>query len=84
MLVRVLVLVALAGAAALAYRYVTRVKPVPVILHEVTTGPVETLVANTRAGTVKACLRAKLASQSSGQIVRIYVREGEQSRPGRC
>lgn len=82
LLVRLLVVVALAGAAVLAYRYVTRVEPVPVILHEVTTGPVETLVANTRAGTVKACRRAKLASQSGGQIVRIHVREGERVKTG--
>ena len=37
----------------------------------------EDTVANTRAGTIKACRRAKLAPASGGQIVKLWVKEGQ-------
>jgi len=39
-------------------------------------------VANTRAGTVKACRRARLAPPSGGQIARLLVHEGERVTAG--
>jgi HlyD family secretion protein len=39
-------------------------------------------VANTRAGTVTACRRAKLAPRSGGQIARLNVKEGDRVRAG--
>ena len=57
--------------------YWTREKPVAVVVSQVALGSVEATVANTRAGTVKACRRAKLAPPSGGQIVRLLVHEGE-------
>jgi len=57
--------------------YWTREKPVAVVVAQVALGNVEATVANTRAGTVKACRRAKLAPPSGGQIVRLLVHEGE-------
>ena len=45
-------------------------------------GMVEATVANTRAGTVKACRRARLAPPSGGQIARLLVHEGERVSAG--
>lgn len=39
-------------------------------------------VTNTRAGTVKACQRAKLAPPSGGQIARLPVKKGDHVRQG--
>ncbi|MGA9993294.1 MAG: efflux RND transporter periplasmic adaptor subunit, partial [Thiobacillaceae bacterium] len=44
--------------------------------------PVEDTVANTRAGTIKACRRAKLAPSTGGQIVKLWVKEGERVKKG--
>ena len=63
------------------WRY-TRPQPVPVVLREVDRGQVERSVANTRAGTVNACRRAKLAPPAGGQIVSLPVREGDRVRTG--
>ncbi|HTH39770.1 MAG TPA: efflux RND transporter periplasmic adaptor subunit, partial [Rhodocyclaceae bacterium] len=52
-----LILVALVAAFKLA----TRPKPVAVLVAVVENGAVETTVANTRAGSVTACRRAKVA-----------------------
>jgi len=62
--------------------YWTREKPVAVVVAQVALGNVEATVANTRAGTVKACRRAKLAPPSGGQIVRLLVHEGERVTAG--
>jgi HlyD family secretion protein len=45
-------------------------------------GLVEDTVANTRAGTIKACRRAKLAPGAGGQIVKLWVKEGERVKKG--
>src|SRR5260221_9032509 len=60
----------------------TRPKAVPVVLGVVDRGRVERTVANTRAGTVQACRRAKLAPPSGGQIVSLPVREGDRVQAG--
>ncbi|MHB1144784.1 MAG: efflux RND transporter periplasmic adaptor subunit [Thiobacillus sp.] len=78
-----LVLVVLMGAA-LAYagwRF-TRPAPPEVELATIARGTVESTVVNTRAGTVKACRRAKLAPGSGGQIVKLWVKEGERVKAG--
>src|SRR5512143_3104720 len=78
-----LVLVVLA-VAALAYAgwLLTRPKPPEVELATVARGAVEATVVNTRAGTVKACRRAKLAPVAGGQIVKLWVKEGERVKAG--
>ena len=43
----------------------------------VTTGTVESTVTNTRAGTVMACRRARLAPHVGGQMSRLAVKEGQ-------
>jgi len=68
-------------AVLLLWRY-TRPKPVSVVVAEVDRGRVERSVANTRAGTVNACRRAKLAPPAGGQIVGLPVREGDRVRAG--
>src|SRR5512139_2305481 len=78
-----LVLVVLA-VAALAYAgwFLTRPDPPEVELATVARGPVEATVVNTRAGTVKACRRAKLAPVLGGQIVKLWVKEGDRVKAG--
>lgn len=53
-----------------------------VSLVKVSTGLVEKTVANTRAGTVKACKRSKMSLPIGGQIAQLYVHEGEQVEQG--
>ncbi len=67
-------------AAFVAYRY--RPQPVPVVLHAVERGRVARTISNTKAGSVKACRRSKLALPAGGQIGRIYVHKGEHVRQG--
>lgn len=72
----------LAAAAVAGIWYFTRPPVLPVTVAKVGRGTVEATVANTRAGTVKACRRARLAPQSGGQISRLLVREGERVEAG--
>jgi len=62
---------------ALAAWYFTRPQPLPVVLVKVERGVVEATVSNTRAGTIKACRRAKLAPPAGGQIAQLRVKKGE-------
>ena len=55
-----------------------RPEPIRVALATVERGAVRATVANTRAGTVKACKRAGLAPQIGGQIAALNVTEGQQ------
>ena len=74
----ILLLLAVAATAGFFYWQRSRGASVPVILHAVSKGAVEAIVANTRAGTVEAARRAKLAPQIGGQVHRLEVREGAQ------
>jgi HlyD family secretion protein len=80
-LLRALIVVVLAAAAAFAWQ-ATRPAPVAVVLAAVETGRVETTVANTRAGSVSACRRAKLATPLGGRIEKLAVREGDRVNEG--
>jgi HlyD family secretion protein len=74
-----------AGVAAVAVAvalWVGRPKPITVDTAEVTRGNVVQAVTNTRAGTVKACQRAKLAPQTGGQIARLPVKKGDHVEKG--
>lgn len=79
---RFLILAVLAVGGYFAWRHFTTPKPVPVTVAEIALGRVESTVANTRAGTVKACRRAKLAPQGGGQIARLLVHEGDRVKAG--
>jgi len=62
--------------------YWAQVEPVAVITHTVALGLVEASVANTRAGTVKACRRAHLSPPGSGQVSVLNVHEGDEVKAG--
>jgi HlyD family secretion protein len=79
---RTLVILLVAIAAALAAWYFSRPQPVVVTLATVQRGTVEATVSNTRAGTVKACRRSKMAPASGGQISQLLVKKGQHVRAG--
>jgi HlyD family secretion protein len=62
--------------------WATRPKPIAVVVTAVEVGRVETTVANTRAGSVAACRRAKLAPPLGGRIEKLHVREGDRVKAG--
>ncbi|SFK22156.1 HlyD family secretion protein [Nitrosomonas aestuarii] len=68
------------GCAAImvaAIWYFSRTAPLEVELTVVRHGNVQATIVNTRAGTIKACQRAKLAPTLGGQITKILVEEGD-------
>lgn len=73
---------ALAAAAGYLLWHHTRPQPVRVALAAADEGRVESTVANTRAGSVSACRRAKLATPAGGRIEILAVREGQRVRRG--
>lgn len=78
---RILIVLVVLALAAASFLYITREKPVPVVVQAVDVGRVEATVANTRSGTVKACSRARLAPATGGQIAHLAVREGDHVAP---
>lgn len=79
---RIAILAIVAGGAALLLWRSARPEPVAVLVGTIDRGRVERSVANTRAGTVTACRRARLAPPAGGQIVALPVREGDRVRAG--
>lgn len=80
--VRIAVLVAAVAVLAALAVYLKRPRPVPVTVAEVAKGEVLASVANTRAGTVDACNRARLAPPMGGQIARLPFKEGNRVKQG--
>jgi len=74
---RTLIAVVLVAAVAAAIWWLGRPKPIPVVVTEAARGRVEATIANTRAGTVEACLRTKLSPIMGGRIELLKVKEGE-------
>lgn len=70
------------AAMGLAIWHYTRPEPVEIVVRPVQNGQVERIVANTRAGTVEACRRAKLSPSIGGQIARLPVKKGDQVSAG--
>jgi len=68
--------IALAGIGGLFW-YGSQPEPVSVLVKSAEKGTVEQTVANTRAGTVKACRRARLSPSIGGQIAVLDVHEGD-------
>ncbi len=58
-------------------KYLTRKKPVTVVVKDVSVGTVEYTVSNTRAGSVKARHRAKLTPTIGGRIATLNVQKGD-------
>ena len=78
---RILILVAILVLIAVGI-WIVRPKPLPVILKKVEIGNVEASVSNTRAGTIKACHRAKMSPNAGGQIAKLRVKKGERVKRG--
>jgi HlyD family secretion protein len=76
-----LLAVVIAALGAIIW-HTTRPAPVEIVIRPVETGQVEKIVANTRAGTVEACRRAKLSPSIGGQIARLPVKEGDSVTAG--
>ena len=79
---RWIVLLLVAAAAGVVIWHLNRPQPIAVNLRPVERGTVERTVANTRAGTVKACRRAKLSPSVGGQIAQLPIREGDAVKAG--
>ncbi|MGB5833542.1 MAG: efflux RND transporter periplasmic adaptor subunit, partial [Thiohalocapsa sp.] len=79
---RILILVLFVLGAAGGWWWLSRPQPVSVRVEPVERGPVEEVVANTRAGTVMACRRARLAPGTGGQIAILAVHEGDRVEAG--
>jgi len=76
-----LVLIFLAAVIAAIWHF-TRPKSLVVSVQPATRGKVEKTVANTRAGTVEACRRAKLSPAIGGQITALPIHEGDRVEQG--
>lgn len=74
---RIVIIAGVIIALALTTWYLTRIEPIEVELAPVARGLVEATVVNTRAGTIKACRRSNLAPAAGGQIVKLWVKEGD-------
>lgn len=79
---RIFVVIGIALLLGISYAWFSRSKPIPVALKEVGAGKVEATLANTRAGTVEACLRTKLSTIIGGRIEYLGVKEGDKVKKG--
>ena len=80
--IRWIILILVLVTVGITIWYYTRPEPVEVIVKAVEHGTVERTVANTRAGTVKACRRAKLSPGVGGQITKLPIQEGDRVEAG--
>lgn len=78
-LLLILIVVCLLGTGIWWFK---RPKPVAVVLATIEQGRVESSIANTRAGTVEACLRTKLSTTIGGRIEVLAVKEGDKVKKG--
>jgi HlyD family secretion protein len=78
----VLVVAGIALAAIAAIVFFTRSDPVQLDVGVVDRGPVAETVTNTRAGTIKACDRARLAPTMGGKIEKLPVKKGDRVKKG--
>jgi len=76
------ILACLAAVGVGAALWLRRPEPISVEVVEAARGSVAETVTNTRAGTVKACQRAKLAPPAGGQIARLPVKKGDRVQAG--
>ncbi|MBQ0719785.1 MAG: efflux RND transporter periplasmic adaptor subunit [Gammaproteobacteria bacterium] len=71
-----LIVVSLLVVAAIYWQF-SREEQIAVRLTNVEQGRVEATVANTRAGTIKACQRSRLSMPIGGQVANLLVDEGD-------
>lgn len=72
----------IAGVLFAGYRFLAKEQPIAVTVQSVNRGAVEATVANTRAGSVKALHRAKLAPAIGGRIATLGVRKADTVKAG--
>jgi len=82
MIRRILIILFVIAGIGTAFWWFARPKPVMVTLVEVGRGEVEASVANTRAGSVEACLRTRLSPISGGRIAFLGVKKGDHVKKG--
>jgi len=73
----IMVLGAIAVGIFALVLWLGKTKPVEVIVQAVEVGTVQDTVANTRAGTIKACRRAGISPPVSGQIASLPIKKGD-------
>lgn len=74
-----LIIILLIGAAVFWLR---RPEPIAVVVHEAVAGVVRDTTANTRAGTIEACNRARISPSIGGQIASLPVSVGDAVEAG--
>ena len=79
---RILIILLIIAGIGSAFWWFTRPKLITVALVEVGRGKVESSVANTRAGSVEACLRTRLSPISGGRIAFLGVKKGDHVKKG--
>lgn len=79
---RVVIGLLLLALLAVGAFWLTRPKPVAVVLQKVERGDVISSVVNTRAGSVEACQRTKLSPILGGRIEYLGVKEGDKVKKG--
>lgn len=79
---RLILLALLAALVGAGGWWMTRPKPVEVVVHSVARGTVEATLTNTRAGEVESCQRAKMATIAGGRIEWLGVQEGDRVEAG--
>lgn len=79
---RLLLLALLAALLGAGIWWLTRPKPVEVVVHEVARGTVDATLTNTRAGEIEACQRTRLATIVGGRIDWLGVEEGDRVEAG--
>jgi len=77
-----LILILSTVLAAALILWFSKTKPVEVSVKAVAYGLVQDTVANTRAGTIKACRRAGISPSIGGQIASLPVKEGDEVKAG--
>lgn len=79
---KILIGLAVIGLLAGVYVLTSRPELPQVKVAEVSTGEVESLVANTRAGTIRSCQRSKLSLQAGGRVAELLVKNGDRVAQG--
>ncbi len=74
---KIVIVITLLAISVMGYWYFTRDKVISVHVAQVETGLVEATVANTRAGTIKACQRSRISMPVGGQVAELLVDEGD-------
>ena len=82
MIRRTLITLAIIAALVAVFWWIGRPKPVAVTVKEIDRGRVELTIANTRAGTIEACQRAKLSTILGGRIEALPIKEGDHVKKG--